>query len=65
MDPCIKTMINTLHLPDSLKCFSAYILKYIVSVGRRWGRHSGGEKPTEEKDSEWGPESSGGSEKRN
>ncbi|XP_021540118.1 LOW QUALITY PROTEIN: fatty-acid amide hydrolase 1-like [Neomonachus schauinslandi] len=29
VDPCIKTMINTLRLPDPLKCFSAYILKYI------------------------------------
>ncbi|XP_030888405.1 fatty-acid amide hydrolase 1-like [Leptonychotes weddellii] len=29
VDLCIKTMINTLRLPDPLKCFSAYILKYI------------------------------------
>lgn len=65
MDPCIKTTVNLLRLPGPLKCFLAWILKYTVSVGLRHGRHSGGEKPREEKDSEWGPECSGGSEKRN
>ncbi|XP_004400733.1 PREDICTED: fatty-acid amide hydrolase 1-like, partial [Odobenus rosmarus divergens] len=29
VDPCIKTVINMLRLPDPLKCFLAYILKYI------------------------------------
>ncbi|XP_039110752.1 fatty-acid amide hydrolase 1-like isoform X2 [Hyaena hyaena] len=29
VDPCIKTLISLLHLPDSLKCFLSWILKYI------------------------------------
>nr|XP_055197775.1 fatty-acid amide hydrolase 1-like isoform X1 [Nyctereutes procyonoides] len=29
VDPCMKTMINQLRLPDLLKCFLAWILKYI------------------------------------
>lgn len=65
MDPCVKTTVNLLRLPGPLKGFLARILKYIVSVDLRWGRHSGGEKPREKKDSEWGPASGGGSEKKN
>lgn len=64
MDPCIKKMTNMLCLPDALKGFLACILKYTVSTGPG-GQRAGGEKPREEKDSEWGPESSGGSEKGN
>uniref|UniRef100_A0A8C7BKK7 fatty acid amide hydrolase n=1 Tax=Neovison vison TaxID=452646 RepID=A0A8C7BKK7_NEOVI len=56
VDPCVKTTVNLLRLPGPLKGFLARILKYIVSVDLRWGRHSGGEKPREKKDSEWGPE---------
>lgn len=51
MDPCIKAMINNLRLPDPLKCFLAWILKYIVSVGPWQGGIQEARSP-EEKDSE-------------
>lgn len=33
MHPTMKDMVSELCLPDPLKCFSAWILKYTVSVG--------------------------------
>ena len=67
VDPCIKGMVNWLRLPDLLKCFLAWILKYTVSRGPRWGGIQEGRSPGRRRTQRggWGPESSGGLEKRN
>lgn len=48
MDPSIKGLVSILRLPNPLKCFLAWILKYIVSVGPGWGRTQSREGPREE-----------------
>ncbi|XP_078306701.1 fatty-acid amide hydrolase 1-like [Panthera onca] len=57
VDPCIKGMINWLRLPDLLKCFLAWILKYTVSMGPRWGGIQEGRSPGRRRTQRggWGP----------
>lgn len=45
MDPCIKEMVSMLRLPNPLKRFLAWILKYIVSVGPGGGGVQSGRGP--------------------